>query len=182
MVYVFLTEGFEPIEAVTPIDMLRRAGLEVTTIAIGDDFLVHGSRDIPVQADDLFCNTDFSDAEMLILPGGPGTSGLGKHKGLCRLLKEFAAEGKPIAAICAAPSVLGRLGILDGRRATVYPGCGDGLENIEFTGAFVERDGNIITAIGPAASFAFAAEIIEMLCGSAVREQVCSDMQSPITK
>lgn len=182
MVYIFLTDGFEPIEAVTPTDMLRRAGLEVTTVAIGDDFLVHGSRDIPVQADDLFSNTDFSDAEMLILPGGPGTPGLGKHKGLCQLLKEFAAAGKPVAAICAAPSVLGKLGILDGRKATVYPGCGDGLKNIEFTGRFVERDGNIITAIGPAASAAFAAEIIEMLCGREVREQVCRDMQLQLSK
>lgn len=177
MVYVFLIDGFEPIEAIVPVDMLRRAGLEVTTIALGDDFLVKGSRDIPVQADDLFCNTDFSDAEILILPGGPGAPAMIRHKELCKLLKEFAAAGKPVAAICAAPSVLGKLGILDGCKATVYPGCGEGLRNIDFTGRFVERDGNIITAIGPAASFAFSSEIIELLCGKEVRESVCGDMQ-----
>ena len=177
MVYVFLTDGFEPVEAITPVDMMRRAGLEVNTIALGDEFLVKGSRDIPVEADDLFCNTDFSDAEMLVLPGGPGPPALGCHKGLCSLLKEFASAGKPVAAICAAPSVLGKLGILDGRKATVYPGCGDGIKGVEFTGRFVERDGNIITAIGPAASFQFGAAIIELLCGAEVRDAVCAEMQ-----
>lgn len=177
MVYIFLNEGFEPIEAITPIDMLRRADIDVTTVALGDDFLVNGSRDIPVQADDMFENCDFSDAEMLVLPGGPGTNGYAKHKGLCNLLKQFAAEGKPIAAICAAPGFLGRLGILEGRKATVYPGCADGVKGVEYTGRFVEQDGNFITAIGPAASSAFSAAIIEVLRGREVRQAVCGGMQ-----
>lgn len=172
-----MIKGLEPIETVTPIDMLRRAGLQVTTVSLGDSLFVEGSRDITIKADRMFNELDFSDAEMLILPGGPGSPKMIEHAGLCSLLKETAAAGRPLAAICAAPSVLGRLGILDGRRATVYPGCGDGIRNVDFTGRFVQKDGNIITAIGPAASFEFAAEIIGMLCGPEVREAVCADMQ-----
>lgn len=178
MVYIFLTDGFEPIEAVTPIDMLRRADLDVTTVSIGESLVVSGSRDITIQADAMFDDIDFSDADMLVLPGGPGTSGLECHDGLCRLLKEHAAQSKPLAAICAAPSVLGHLGLLEGRRATVYPGCGEGIDGVDFTGRFVERDGNVITAVGPAASFAFAAEIIALLRGKELSAEVCRTMQS----
>ncbi len=177
MVYVFLTTGFEPMETVSPVDMLRRAGVDVTTVSIVGGLEVQGAHGICIKADRMFADVDFSDAGMLILPGGPGSPKMIEHDGLCALLKSFAADGRPIAAICAAPSVLGRLGILDGRKATVYPGCGDGIENVDFTGRFVERDGNIITAIGPAASAAFAAEIIEFLCGASVRDSVCSAMQ-----
>ena len=122
MVYIFLAEGFEAIEAITPLDMLIRAGIEVNTISISDEFLVKSSQGIPVQADDLFENTDFSDADMLILPGGqPGATNLGKHKGLEAILK-FANEHKiPIAAICAAPTVLGKHGLLQGKKDTCYP-------------------------------------------------------------
>lgn len=176
MVYVFLTEGFEPIEAVTPVDMLRRAGIGVALVSLCGELPVNGSRDITVVADMMFDDTDFSDATMLVLPGGPGTSGLLRHEGLCRLLVRFAAEGKPIAAICAAPSVLGRLGILSGKRATVYPGCGDGIDGVEFSDSFVECDGNIITAIGPAASVAFSARIIEFLKGRETSGSVCDGM------
>lgn len=177
MVYVFLNEGFEPIEALTPVDMMRRAGIEVTTVALDDDYLVQGAHGIPVQADDMFCNTDFSDAEMLVLPGGPGTPGYLKHKDFCRLVKEFAAKGGLISAICWAPGILARLGVLDGRNATVYPGCDEGIKTVHFTGAFTEKDGNFLTAVGPAAASAFGAEIIEILKGAEVRKAVCKAMQ-----
>ena len=177
MVYVFLTNGLEPIEAVTPIDMLRRAGVDVTTVSLSDSLLVDGAHGITVKADRMFGDVDFSDAEMLILPGGPGSPDMINHKGLCSLLRSFASEKRPISAICAAPSVLCGLGILDGRNATVYPGFEKGFDKVKFTGRLVEHDGNIITAIGPAAAFAFAAEIIGSLCGNQVCEQVCSAMQ-----
>lgn len=177
MVYVFLTKGLEPIEAVTPIDMLRRAGVDVTTVSIADSLLVDGAHGITVKADRMFSDVDFSDAEMLVLPGGPGSPDMINHSGLCSLLRSFAAEDRPISAICAAPSVLCRLGILDGRKATVYPGFEKGFDKVRFTGRQVEHDGNIITAIGPAAAFAFATEIIGSLCGKQVCEQVCSAMQ-----
>lgn len=177
MVYVFLNEGLEPIETVTPIDMLRRAGVDVRTISLCDSLTVGGAHGISIVADMMFDEADFSDAELLVLPGGPGSPNMIHHTGLCSLLTSFAAAGKPVAAICAAPSVLGRLGILDGRNATIYPGCGDGIENVNFTGRFVERDGNIVTAIGPAASAAFGGELIELLCGRECRESVEKAMQ-----
>ncbi|HBA13592.1 MAG TPA: DJ-1 family protein, partial [Bacteroidales bacterium] len=151
MVYIFLAEGFEAIEVITPLDMLIRAGIEVSTIAIGYEYLVKSSQGIPVQADDLFENTDFSDAEMLILPGGmPGASNLGKHKGLEALLREAMEKKIPVAAICAAPAVLGKHGLLQGRRATCYPGFESHLSKAKLSRKPVVRDGNIITADGPA--------------------------------
>lgn len=177
MVYIFLAEGFEAIETITPLDMLIRAGVEVNTISLTDDFLVKSSQGIPVQADDLFENTDFSDAEMLILPGGqPGATNLGKHKGLEALLREAFAKNLPVAAICAAPTVLGKHGLLQGRRATCYPGCEGLLKGAECTESFVEKDENLITACGPAAAVEFAKAIISQLCGDEVTASVCNKM------
>lgn len=178
MVYIFLAQGFEAIEMTTPLDMLRRAGLEVNTISISDEFLVKSSQGIPIEADDIFDNTDFSDAQMLILPGGqPGSDNLYAHKGLKSLLKEFMEKDGPVAAICAAPAVLGRHGLLEGRKATCYPGCETGLKGALYTAAFVEQDDNLITACGPAAAVDFAGAIIKLLCGSRVLEEVREKMQ-----
>ena len=178
MVYIFLAEGFEAIETITPLDMLIRAGIEVNTISIMDDFLVKSSQGIPVQADDLFENTDFSDAEMLILPGGqPGSTNLGKHKALAAILKYANDHNIPIAAICAAPTVLGKLGLLQGRKATCYPGCEGELKGADYTEAFVQVDGNLITACGPAAAAEFAKAIIKFLRGDEVVASVCEKMQ-----
>ncbi len=178
MVYIFLAEGFEAIETITPLDMMIRAGLEVNTISISDEFLVKSSQGIPVQADDLFENTDFSDAQMLILPGGmPGSTNLAKHKELAALLRDAMEKNLPVAAICAAPTVLGKMGLLKGRKATCYPGCESDLKGAEYTGSFVEKDGNVITACGPAAAVEFAKAIIRQLCGDQVVESVCEQMQ-----
>ena len=177
MVYIFLAEGFEAIEVITPLDMLIRAGIEVSTIAIGYEYLVKSSQGIPVQADDLFENTDFSDAEMLILPCGmPGASNLVKHKGLEALLREAMEKKIPVAAICAAPAVLGKHGLLQGRRATCYPGFEDMLKGAVCTESFVEKDGNVITACGPAAAVEFAKTIIRLLRGDEAAASVCEDM------
>ena len=178
MVYIFLAEGFEAIETITPLDMLIRAGIEVNTISIMDDFLVKSSQGVPVQADDLFENTDFCDAEMLILPGGqPGSTNLGKHKELEALLCEAMEKDLPVAAICAAPTVLGKHGLLKGRKATCYPGCEEMLKGAEYTDAFVQKDGNLITACGPAAAVEFAKAIISLLRGDEVTASVCEKMQ-----
>jgi DJ-1 family protein len=177
MVYIFLAEGFEAIETITPLDMLIRAGVEVNTIAVGDDFLVKSSQGIPLQADDLFENTDFSDAEMLILPGGqPGATNLGKHKGLESLLRDAMGRGLPVAAICAAPTVLGKHGLLKGRRVTCYPGCEGMLNGADCRESFVETDGNLITACGPAAAVDFAKAIIRLLRGEETVREVCEKM------
>ncbi|MCQ2111669.1 MAG: DJ-1/PfpI family protein [Bacteroidaceae bacterium] len=178
MVYVFLADGFEPIEAITPVDMMRRACIDVTTVSIMDSVMVKGGRGITVEADAMFGDVDFSDADMLILPGGqPGTMNLGNFRPLCQLLLDFNDADAPLAAICAAPSILGKLGILKGLTATIFPGCDDGIEGVRFTDALVEHDRNIITAKGPAAAALFGAEIIKTLKGEQMMKAVMSGMQ-----
>ena len=169
MNYLFLDNGFEEIEAITTIDLLRRAGVPLTTISMTGSEYVKGGHDIQVKADRLFEDTDFSDAEMLILPGG-GVM-LGEHKNLCDLLIRHNAENKQIAAICAAPAVLGKLGILDGKQATCYPGFESALGE-SYVGGLVVESKNIITAKGPGLSSDFAFCLIENICGPEVADQI----------
>ncbi len=165
-VYLFLATGVEELEAVTVVDILRRAGLCVTTISMVDNILVTGAHDITLTADNLFDLADFSAASMLVLPGGlPGAANLRDSAELCALLREKAAEGVPLAAISAAPMVLGNLDLLQGKRASCYPGFEQLLLGAEYTAAPVEVDGNIITGKGPGAAVPFALAIVERLCG-----------------
>lgn len=169
MNYLFLDNGFEEIEAVTTIDLLRRAQVELTTVSMTGSLLVNGAHGININADKIFEDVDFSDANMLILPGG-GTM-LGDHDNLCQLLlRHNEAEGL-IAAICAAPAVLGRLGILKGKQATCYPGFQDALGE-SYVGGLVVESKNIITAKGPGLSSDFAFCLIEKLVGEEVADQV----------
>lgn len=169
MNYIFLDNGFEEIEAITTIDLLRRANIELTTVSVTGKAMVLGSHNIAVEADGLIESMDFSDAEMLILPGG--ATKLGDCVTLCDLLKEHNAAGKLIAAICAAPSVLAKLGILDGKQATCYPTCKQFLGE-SYVGGLVVESKNIITAKGPGLSADFAFCIIEKLAGSEVCDSV----------
>ena len=122
-VYVFLADGFEEIEGLTVVDILRRAGVDTTTVSIMERRNVMGSHKIPVTADACFDEVDFSEGELLVLPGGmPGSKYLAEHKALGALLKDYAEHGRKVAAICAAPGVLGGLGILKGKKAVCYPG------------------------------------------------------------
>lgn len=165
-VYAFFADGFEEIEAFTTIDTLRRAGLDVEIISVTPDEIVTGAHDVSVLCDKNFENCDFSDAKMLFLPGGmPGAATLDKHEGLRKLILNFAAQDKPIAAICAAPMVLGKLGLLKGRKATCYPSFEQYLEGAECVDELVVKDGNIITGIGPGGAMEFALTIVETLCG-----------------
>lgn len=174
MNYLFLDTHFEEIEAVTTIDLLRRAGIELKTISLAKNLQVEGAHGITVAADALFDKTDFSDAEMLILPGGP--THLIDHKGLCDLLRTHNAADRQIAAICAAPSVLGQLGILEGKQATCYPGF-ESLVGEAYIGGLIVESKNIITAKGPGLSSDFAFCIIEHLAGSDVADQVYDTAQ-----
>lgn len=169
MNYIFLDNGFEEIEAITTIDLLRRANIALTTVSVTGDLLVTGAHAIPVKADKLFNDLTFVDAEMLILPGG--ATNLIERKPLCDLLVQHNNDNKLIAAICAAPAVLGQLGILDGKQATCYPGFEDHLAESHVGGLVVESH-NIITAKGPGLSSDFAFCIIEKLVGSEVADQV----------
>lgn len=157
MVYLFLAEGFEEIEALTVVDILRRAQIDIKTVSITDEYKVCGSHGIAVIADVLIKDTE--KAEMLILPGGiPGTPNLKKCKKLEEMLKEAEQNGNYIAAICAAPSVLGEFGLLKGKKAICYPGFEKSLEGAEVTEEKVVVSGNAVTSrgAGTASDFAFA--------------------------
>ncbi len=169
MNYIFLDNGFEEIEAITTIDLLRRADIALTTVSVTGDMLVTGAHNIVVQADALIENTDFSDAEMLILPGG--ATHLDACKPLCDLLLKHNEQDKLIAAICAAPSVLGKLGILVGKQATCYPGF-EGYLGESYVGGLVVESKNIITAKGPGLSADFAFCLIEKLASPEVADAV----------
>lgn len=163
MVHIFLANGFEEIEALTTLDILRRSGLEVQTVSLVGPRLIYGVHGIPVMADEKFQkNKIMLDSEGLILPGGmPGAKNLMAHDGLRKALVAHNEKGSLIAAICAAPMILGEYGLLEGKRATCYPGFEHYLKGAEYTGAPVVADGNIITGKGPGASVEFAFSIVQ---------------------
>ena len=176
-IFVFLADGFEEIEAITPIDVLRRAGLNVQTVSVMEEQIVVGAHGIPVVADKMFADIHLEDAEMLLLPGGlPGATNLDAHQGLSDMIMEFASEGKALAAICAAPLVFGNRGLLQGKKATCYPGFESYLIGAEYTAALVEIDGNFITAKGPGAAMDFAFAIVEKYCGTEKVNELKSGM------
>ena len=177
-VYVFLADGFETVEALAPVDVMRRAGLDVVTVSIMGRKDVLSAQNVTVVADEVYENVSFADADALVLPGGGvGTDNLSAHEPLCTLLVDACSRGLLVAAICAAPMVFGRIGILVGKRATCYPGCEGDLFNAQYTAKAVEQDGNILTACGPGASFDFGFAIVEKFCGADVVGTLRSQMQ-----
>jgi len=165
-VYVFFADGFEEVEAFASVDVMRRAGLKVVMVTVTPNEIVKGAHGVSVLCDKNIVNCDFFDADLLVLPGGmPGATNLGECDDLHKLLLRFNEQGKLIGAICAAPMVLGKLGLLKGRKATCYPGFEKYLEGAEYTAAVVELDGNIITGKGPGAAMAFAFALAERLLG-----------------
>ncbi|MDD3169632.1 MAG: DJ-1/PfpI family protein [Eubacteriales bacterium] len=164
MVYVHLADGFEEIEALTVVDVLRRGEIAVEMVSMTESRTVRGAHDIVVTADRLFRETDYGKCDMIVLPGGmPGTANLGEHEGLSKQLCAFAQNGKWIAAICAAPSVLGKLSLLKGKRATSYPGYESQMIGVDYREERVVRDGNLITSRGPGTAMEFALELVKVL-------------------
>ncbi len=180
-IYVFLANGFEEIEAVAPIDILRRAELPVKTVSTTGTLTVPGAHGIPVVADMLFEEVNEREAEMLILPGGmsPGAADLDAHEGVDKLVRSFADADKPVSAICAAPFILGKRNLLRGRKATCYPGFESYLEGADYTAALVEVDGNFITGKGPGAAIDFAFAIVEKYCGCEKVKELKQGMMIP---
>ena len=169
MNYLFLADGFEEIEALTTVDVLRRAGMPVVTVSINPDLEVTGAHGVTVVADSLYeDNNDYAGAQWLILPGGvPGAPNLAAHEPLCRLLVDHAQRGGKVAAICASPAVvLVPLGLLDGRHAVCYPGMEIDVEGICWGDTFAAVDGNIVTGRGPAAAMDFALAIVGQTLGA----------------
>lgn len=164
--YIFLADGFEEIEAIAPIDIFRRAKIEVATVSISENRIVQGAHGIPVIADFLFTQTDFSDNDILYLPGGmPGTKNLDAHTGLKDLINKQIADNKNLAAICAAPSILGKMGLLEGKEAICYPGFEDQLHGAILSKNKIVKSGNVHTAKGAGVAVQFALKLVEELKG-----------------
>lgn len=172
-VCVFLADGFEEIEGLTVVDILRRAGVETETVSVMGRIQINGSHGITVEADKLFEEADVANADMLVLPGGmPGTLNLKAHDGLREQLLAFDRDGKNIAAICAAPSVLSELGLLKGKKACAYPSFEDQLDCLEVLKVPAVTDGNVTTGRGMGAAIPFALELTALLCGKEKAEEV----------
>ena len=176
-VFLFLAQGFEETEVVGTLDVLIRGGLKVTSVSITGEKAVEGAHGISVVADQLFEETDFSQGALLVLPGGqPGTDHLNAHAGLKSLLVNYHNEGKWLAAICAAPLVLGELNLLRNKQATVYPGYEDRLLGAVASDLPLVKDGKIITAQGPGYVFDFALAIVSELQGQDKANEVAAGM------
>ena len=180
-VYVFLADGFEDVEALIPVDVWRRGGIDVTTVSISDFPLVNSAHGVNIEADIMFEQGDFTDADLIFLPGGmPGASNLFAHKGVCKAVVDQFAAGKKVAAICASPAaVLAPLGILEDKKATCYPGFEKVLaeNNASYTGDLVTVDGNVTTGEGPAAAFPFAYELLSQLVNKQTADQIAEGMR-----
>ena len=164
MVYLFLADGHEEIEALTVVDLLRRASIEIETVSITGKRAVTGSHGITHEADRLFDEIDGSKADMLILPGGmPGTLNLEAYTPLQSLVTKNCGEGKYIAAICAAPTVFGKWGLLIGKKACCYPDMESGLTGAKVTYDNVTVDGNVITSRGLGTAIDFGLTIVSLL-------------------
>jgi 4-methyl-5(b-hydroxyethyl)-thiazole monophosphate biosynthesis len=161
---VYLADGFEEIEAVSIIDVLRRADLDVVVVSVTGKTEVTGAHQLKVVADALFENVKFNEIDMIVLPGGmPGASNLDAHPGLKELIMKFNSENKPLAAICAAPLVYGNLGILMGKQAVCYPGFEKYLKGAEILSVPVAVSGNVITGRGVGVALKFALKIVEKM-------------------
>lgn len=176
-ILIHLATGFEETEAVTIIDVLRRASLNVITVSVTGSFKVTGAHNITIEADQLYDEADYSQAGMIILPGGmPGTTNLLNHAGLTGQLRKFNGEQRYIAAICAAPMILGTLGFLEGKKAVCYPGF-----ESKLTGAAVLYDPyivdeHLITGRGVGTALDFSLGIVQLLKG----ENLASELRSAL--
>lgn len=180
MIYVFLADGFEEVEALAPVDLLRRTGLTVQTVGVTGK-VVTGSHGVAVAADILPEAVVLDDAvEAVVLPGGmPGASNLDASP-VVQAAVDFAAQnGKLVCAICAAPFILGKKGLLSGKRATCFPGFEEQLCGARVTGEFVSQDGQYITAKGMGAAVDFGLAVVKALCGAEAAAQLRAAIQAP---
>ena len=176
-VALILAVGFEEIEALTPVDVLRRANIEVTTISITDSKLVTGAHNITIVTDTTFKESDFNLFDAIILPGGmPGTNNLNAHQELKELLINFSKNNKLIGAICAAPLVLGELGLLKNKSAICYSGFEQHLIGANLINQSVVKDTNIVTANGVGAAMQFALYLVEELLDAKVAKSIAEKM------
>ena len=177
MYYLFLANGFEITEAMAPLDVMRRAGLDVKTVGITGEY-AQSSHGVTVKADILLQDVSYDDIEGVVLPGGmPGTLNLKASQDVRDAIQYCFDNGKLIAAICAAPSIFGCMGLLEGKKVTSFPGFENELRGAEYTGAHVETDGNVITAKGAGCALSFGRAIVAFALSENEADKVLSDMQ-----
>lgn len=174
---VFLQDGFETVEALAVVDVLKRGNMTVQMVSLMEDLNVTSAQNITVKADVMFDECDFSETELFFLPGGPGTSGYEKHEAFLELIKEAYKADKWIAAICAAPSILGHLGILEGKNATCFPGYEKDLYNAIYVDKRVITDGKIITGKGMGTSIDLGLEILKNIKGEEFATEIAKKAQ-----
>ena len=176
MIYVLLGTGFEETEAIAPIDLLRRAGVDVLTVGIQGK-LVYGSHRIGVEADITLDEMDLTKLDMIVLPGGLGGVKSIKESPAAMEAVRFAWEnGKFVAAICAAPTILSQLGITDGLDAVCYPGCEEEMQGANMVSAPCVRSGRVITGTSAGCAIPFGLMLIEALCGDAVAQKIAAQI------
>lgn len=174
---VHLADGFEEIEAISIIDVLRRADIDVVVTSVTGKLEVTGAHQLKVLADKLFDAVNYNDLSMIVLPGGmPGAANLDAHEGLRAQIVKFNNENKPLAAICAAPLVYGNLGILKGKQAVCYPGFEKYLKGAEVLNCPVAESDNVITGRGPGAAIQFALKLVEKLVSAEKAELIARQM------
>lgn len=177
-IYTFLADGLEEIECLAVVDLLRRANIEVCMVSMQENLMVTGAHNISIQADALFEDIAVDDADLLFLPGGmPGTAHLAEHEGLKNALLSFAEQGKRIAAICAAPSILGELGILKEKKAVCFPGFESKLFNAYICEDKVVTDSNITTAKGMGCALDLGLELIRLFLGEEAMQVMKKNIQ-----
>ena len=177
MVYIFLADGFEIIEAMSPLDMLKRAKIDVKTVGVTGK-VVTSSCGVQVVSDMEIAEFDFYDVEAIVLPGGmPGPLNLENSESVQKAIDNAVHINIPVCAICAAPSVLGHKGLLSGKEATCFPGFEDSLEGAEMSDRYVVTDGNFITARGAGVSVDFGLAIVEKLKGKEAAEEIRKTIQ-----
>jgi 4-methyl-5(b-hydroxyethyl)-thiazole monophosphate biosynthesis len=178
--YVFMADGMEETECLTIVDLLRRGGVDVTTVSVMKKKAVHTSHGVVIKADQKFKKVDFSDADLLFLPGGGlGVQNLYAHKGLKKLLKSADLDKVYLGAVCAGPSVLGRLGLLKGYHATCYPGFEDQLKGADYTGEGICVDRHIVTGIGLGFCVDLGLRLLAILEGQDVSDKIKAKIQHP---
>ena len=176
-VLIFMAEGHEEIEALTVVDLLRRAGIDIYTVSITGEKKVTGSHGITTVCDKLIETVNFDDADMLVLPGGmPGTLNLGNCEILMDQVHGFNTSKKELAAICAAPTVFGKAGLLEGKKATCYPGMEGDLKGAITSTDAVCHDGHIITSRGLGTAIPFALEIVRTFQGDEAAEKLAKSI------
>ena len=174
MVYIILGKGFEEGEAIIPCDLLRRAGVETSFAGIGG-LEITGGHGITVKADCIAEETDFSQAEMIVLPGGlGGVASIRGCRAVIEAVKTAYAEGRYVAAICAAPTILAELGITDGKNATCYPGMENEMGRANMVASGAVADGNVITGKAAGTAFDFALKLISVLRGEAAAASIAA--------